>query len=200
MKLEVGFVGYECGDIVFYLAKMLSFLGKKTAILDRTEHRSVLGICGDAGEAANILISESLDEILESECNVILKVFGYQPLWEEIQECRDVFLVTDGGPFWTKRLAEVQICYKSCYMIVRDMVSMKYSEKYLTFLSGQRIGACFLLFPDERDIKSRYGIGLEKRTPLRHLSESMKGLLRELVSHIDTSVNQKQLCMVQKKA
>ena len=64
MKQEVGFVGYECGDIVFYLARMLSFLGKRTAVLDRTEHRSVLGICGNAGKSANILISESLDEIL----------------------------------------------------------------------------------------------------------------------------------------
>lgn len=200
MKLEVGFVGYECGDIVFYLARMLSFLGKKTAILDRTEYRSVLGICGKAGEVANILISESLDEVLETECSVILKVFGYQPFWEEIQECRDVFLVTDGGAFWTKLLAGVQMDHKSCYMIIRNMVSMKYTENYLVFLSEQEIRDCFLLFLDERDIKSRYGLGVEKNIPLRHLSEGMRELLRELTLHIDASVKRKQLCLAQKKA
>lgn len=200
MKREVGFVGYECGDIAFYLAKMLSFLGKKTAILDRTEHRSVLGICREAGETAGILISESFDEILESECSIILKVFGYQPFWEEIQECRDVFLVTDGSIFWTKRLAEVQLDHKGCHMIVRDMVSMKYTEKYLMFLSEQKIEDCFALFLDERDIKSRYSLGAEKNIFLRHLSEGMKELLRELVLHVDVSIKQKQLCMAQKKA
>ncbi len=200
MKQEVGFVGYECEDIVFYLARMLSFLGKTTAVLDRTEHRSVIGICGNAGKSANILISESLDEILESECSVILKVFGYQPLWEEIQECKDVFLVTDGSSFWTKLLAKVQIGYKSCHMIIRDMVSMNYSEKYLVFLSEQNIGDCFLLFLDKSDTKNRYSLGIEKNTPLRYLSEDMKELLQELVLRIDMSINQKQLYVAQKKA
>lgn len=200
MKLIVGFVGCECGDIVFYLAKMLSFLGKKTAILDRTERRSVFGICEAARESAGILISSSLDEVLESECSLVLKVFGYQPLWEEIQECKEVFLVTDGSVFWTRMLAEMQTVHRTCCMIIRDMVSMKYAEDYLMFLSGQEIEKCFLLFLDERDVKGRYSLGIEKNVPLRHLSEGMKKLLQELALHMDASIRRKQICLAQKKA
>lgn len=195
----VGFAGYECGDIALYLAKIFSFLGKRTAILDRTEQQSVIGICGFAEKYAGIRISTSLDEVLEAECDVILKVFGYQPLWEEIQECEEVFLVTDGSAFRAGLLAEVQNAHKGCCMIVRNMVSMKYTENYLVLLSGQEIERCFLLFLDERDIKGKYSLGTEKDVPLRQLSESMRELLLEMALYLDASFNRKQICLAQKR-
>ena len=37
MDNVIGFVGYECEDIVIYLAKILQALGKNIAVVDRTE-------------------------------------------------------------------------------------------------------------------------------------------------------------------
>ena len=199
MKLIVGFAGYECGDIVLYLAKILSFFGKKTAVLDRTEQRSVLGICGEKEEYAGIRLFASLDEVLESEYDVILKVFGYQPLWEEIRECKELFLVTEGSGFRARLLAGIQTANKSCCMIVRNMVAMKYTEDYLMFLAGQEIDHCFLLFLEERDIKNEYSLGVEKDVPLRQLSESMKELLSEIVLRLDNSIERKQIYLAQKR-
>ena len=44
MEKIVGFVGYECEDIVLYMAKILNRLGKKIAIVDRTEQEMLMEI------------------------------------------------------------------------------------------------------------------------------------------------------------
>ena len=44
MEKLVGFVGYECEDIVLYLAKILTVLGKKVAVVDRTEQEMLLEV------------------------------------------------------------------------------------------------------------------------------------------------------------
>ncbi|MGN0506982.1 MAG: hypothetical protein ACI4FZ_10500 [Lachnospiraceae bacterium] len=200
MEMVAGFVGYECEDMVIYLARMFSALGKRTMILDLTEQGSVIGICGEVQEYAGISFSSCPAQGMEQDSDVILKVFGYQPRQEDLKECRKLFLVTDGSAFRARLLSKFTLWQGECCLIVRNMVSMRYGEAYLALLSEHQIERCFTVFADERDVKERCCLGMEKRRPLHRLSESMRELLRELVQYLDASVEERQLRLAQKKA
>ena len=200
MKVVAGFLGYECEDMVIYLARIFSFLGRKTMVLDRTEEKSVLGILGEAKENTDVCFSCFPDEGMMQDYDVILKVFGYQPQRKELEECRRLFLVTDGSAFRARLLSKFKLWQEECCMIIRNMVSMQYKETYLMLLSEQKIERCFTVFADERDVKGRCCLGIGKRISLHCLSESMIEQLRELVQYLDASVDVKQLRTALKKA
>lgn len=200
MKIVAGFAGYECEDIVLYLAKIWTASGKKVVIFDWTEKQSVFGICGFLSPEP---VTEEYETILltkerEMEAEVLLMVFGDSKR-KEAKECQRLYLVTDETAFHAAQLAGFELGGQACGLLVRNVVPLKYGEAYLKLMTGQNIDRCYLLPPDERDMRERCLLSVDKKVSLKKLSGEMKELLCDIVCTLDSSITKKDVRKIQKK-
>ncbi|MBO5354255.1 MAG: hypothetical protein J6A77_13260 [Lachnospiraceae bacterium] len=193
MVKKTGFVGYESEDIVLYLARILTALDRKVAIVDRTEQEmllELLGICqgkkngaGEReGEFAGIWITDQGSNL--EEFDHIFFLFGYRLLHPKLYECECLVMVTDGVPAHASLLRRLGKWERKQFLILRNLIPMKHTEQYLTLLAEEE-NNYYRLSYNEKDIRRRCSLGSAAGCGIRLLSAEMKQLLLLLLEFLE---------------
>lgn len=187
MEKVVGFVGYECEDIVLYLAKIWSALGKRVVIIDRTEQEMLLEILdikertqttSREGDYSGVWITDQ--SVCYDDYDLIFYLFGYRLIHPKLYECGVLIMVTDGVPAHASLLRKIGSWDRKQYLLVRNLVPMKHTEDYLALLASNEENHSEIPY-DEKDIRMRYHLGSYEGCVIRRLSAGMKENLVLLV-------------------
>lgn len=205
MEHIVGFVGYECEDIVVYLARILGAFGKKVAIVDRTEQEMLIEVLGvqtktqDAereGFVSGVWITSQ--GVNYEEFDVIFLIFGYRLLHPKLYECETLIMVTDGVPAHASLLRKIGQWERKQYLLIRNIVPMKHTEHYLAMLADHEEEYCEIPY-DEQDIRMRCSLSSYAKCSIKQLSTGMKKALVVLARIIIPEYQERQLREVMKK-
>lgn len=187
MENVVGFVGCESEDIVWYLSKIITALGKQVAIVDRTEQGMFMELLGIQKEGGNGEREALLCDILVTggtvcyeEYDVVFLLFGYRLLHPKLHECKNLVMVTDGMPAHASVLKRMEQWNRKQYLVMRDLISMKHTEKYLALLADCEENYCEIAY-DEQDTRMRYSLNAYSECKVKQLSYGMRKALVELI-------------------
>jgi len=187
----IGFVGYECEDIVLYLAKLLTYLGKKAIIVDRTEQEMLLEVLeiptGTVREADISGVTVTTRGLGGESYDVIFYLFGYRLIHPKLYECSSLIMVTDGVPAHASLLRKIGHWDRKQHLIIRNLVPMKHTEQYLASLAEHGENYSELPF-DEKDFRMKYSLGAYADCKIRQLSKGMKDTLVTLVEFISPDI------------
>lgn len=190
MKHCIGFVGYECEDIILYLAECISVYGMRIAIEDRTEYGMVLQILehdqrATAKEPETELeyhkICISTMPVTKEEYDVIFLVFGYRLQHPKMFECETLIMVTDDLPAHAKILRKVGKWERKQILMIRNCIEISGKTDYLQFLTHQKFEQIYCVPWEERDRKVRCALGTEDGAKVYRLSAGMIMILQELL-------------------
>lgn len=191
MEHVVGFVGYECEDIVLYLAKLLTYLGKKAIIVDRTEQEMLLEVLeiptGTVREADISGVTVTTCGLGGESYDVIFYLFGYRLIHPKLYECSSLIMVTDGVPAHASLLRKIGHWDRKQHLIIRNLVPMKHTEQYLASLAEHGENYSELPF-DEKDFRMKYSLSAYAECKIRQLSKGMKDTLVTLVEFISPDI------------
>ena len=205
MDNVVGFVGYECEDIVIYLAKILQALGKNIAVVDRTEQellceifelRTENEITWKEGEYCGFLITNR--GVCQETYDFIFYLFGYRLNHPKLYECGTLIMVTDGVPAHASLLRKIKHGECNNYLILRNLIPMKHTEEYLAVLAGKE-KEYFEIAYDERDVRNRCNLGVHTGCEIKRLSVEMKRVLFQMVCNLTPEYGEKRIWEVIKK-
>lgn len=204
MEKLVGFVGYECEDIVLYMAKVLCYLGKRVAIVDRTEQEMLLEV---------LQIPRGKEEVREGNCygiwitgkgvpcnefDTVFYLFGYRLVHPKLYECEMLVMVTDGVPAHAALLRKIGNWNRKQYLLIRNLVPMKHTEHYLAALADNEENYCEIPY-DEKDIRVRCSLGSYEEVKIKTLSSGMKNALIILLRFITLEYQEHSLRDVMRK-
>lgn len=185
---KIGFVGYECEDIIMYLANCLTEHGKRVVIEDRTEHGILLQMLEakyriEQGEEAEVVfngIPVTNAMIYSEEYDIVLIYFGYRLLHPKLYECNRLVLVTDALPAHALLLRKIEEWERKQILLVKDYTESKHGLHYLTLLTGQTVDSVLCLPWEERDKRIRNSLGTAENIRTEKLSAQMKEIIRQL--------------------
>lgn len=187
MANVVGFVGYECEDIVLYLARILSAFEKKVAIVDRTEQEMLMEILNIQREKKSTVREGFFSEIwitdqvvCYEDYDVVFLLFGYRLVHPKLYECSALIMVTDGIPAHASLLRKIGNWDRKQYLLIRNLVPMRHTEKYLALLADNEESYCEIPY-DEKDIRMRYSLSAYAECTVKCLSCGMKKALVKLI-------------------
>jgi len=186
MEKLVGFVGYECEDIVLYLAKILTGLGKKVAVVDRTEQEMLLEILElrkEVYEEDYYGIRITDQGVNFDNYDIVFYLFGYRLIHPKLYECEALIMVTDGVPAHASLLRKIGNWERKQYLIIRNLVPMRHTEHYLSVLADNENSYCEIPY-DENDIRMRYSLSSYAGCTVRQLSTGMKRALMILLKFL----------------
>lgn len=205
MEHIVGFVGYECEDIVIYLARIINAFGKTVAIVDRTEQEMLVEVLGvqqqneelsREGFVSGIWITSQ--GVNYEEYDVVFLLFGYRLLHPKLYECETLIMVTDGVPAHASLLRKIGQWERKQYLLIRNLVPMKHTEHYLAMLADHEEEYCEIPY-DEQDIRMRCSLSSYTKCAIKHLSVGMKRALIILALVIMPEYQERQLRETMKK-
>lgn len=205
MEKIVGVVGYESEDIIIYLARIMTELGKKVAVVDRTEQEMILEIldfCREnenavrEGEFSGIWITDQ--SVDYKKYDMVFYLFGYRLIHPKLYECESLIMVTDGAPAHASMLHKIGKWERKQYLLIRNLVPMKHTEKYLAMLADAGENYCELLY-DEQDIRQKYSLGSCTGGFVRGVSAGMKKVLEELTLFLNPDIPGKKIREIMKK-
>lgn len=208
MSCYVGFVGYECEDIVLYLAECSYAYGKRVAIEDRTEHGMLLQMLEQEQRISATEQEESLEyhgifvsaaPVSKEKFDVIFLVFGYRLQHPKLYECETLIMITDDLPAHAALLRKVGMWERKQVLLLRNHIGTKYGIAYLEFLSKQKYEREYCIPWEERDIRARNSIGMDTEPKLYLLSEGMKFVLRDLLRFVFPEIPEEFLKRVGRK-
>lgn len=201
MEKLVGFVGYECEDIVLYLSLILTSLGKKVAVIDRTEQEMLLEILEmgkEVHEEDYYGIKITDQGVNYEEYDIIFYLFGYRLIHPKLYECEALIMVTDGVPAHASLLRKIGNWERKQYLLIRNLVPMKHTEIYLTILADNENNYCEIPY-DENDIRMRYSLNSYSGGNVKLLSAGMKRALRILLNFLSVEYQERNIRDVMKK-
>lgn len=175
MGQNVGFVGYECEDIALYLGAVLTGLGKKTIIIDRTEQELLIEMFGCEGEFAGVRMTNQ--GVSGEDFDFVFFLFGYRLRHPKLYECELLVMVTDGVPAHASLLRKIGQWERKQCLLIRNLIPMRHTEQYLAMLAGNE-ESYFGLPLEEADIRGKYCLGAYAECNFRKVSTAMqKGLV-----------------------
>lgn len=205
MEKVVGFAGYECEDMVLYLARIMSALGKRVVIVDRTEQEMLLEILGmqkqqesavREGYFYGVWITEQ--NVDDEEYDMIFLVFGYRLLHPKLYECEALIMVTDGVPAHASLFRKLGRWERKQYLVMRNLVPMRHRKEYLARLAENEQNYCEIPY-EEKDIRMRYSLGAYTVCAVKQLSSGMKRALVLLTTFLVPDYQEKKICEIMKK-
>lgn len=205
MENVIGFVGYECEDIVLYLAIILNRLGKKVAIIDRTEQELLLETLEiqDArvnldkeGEFFGIWISNQGTG--QEAYDIVFYLFGYRLIHPKLYECESLVMVTDGVPAHASLLRKIGKWDRKQYLMIRNLVPMKHGGQYLALLAENEHNYYEIPY-SEKDLRMKYSLGAYAGNMIKKLSEEMKEALAALVVFLSPDYSERSVRSIMKK-
>lgn len=208
---SIGFIGYECEDIILHLAKLLSYQGKKVTIIDRSEQAAIFGIVGMLLEHKEMeeqipeyylgelkITSNQTEADLDSD--VLLFYFGYQLDECRREQCDGVFLVTDEVLFHARLLNKAKDICEKRWLLVRNGIDLKYDISYLEQIVGD-LSVTSLYVPFcEIDWKRRCYLSIDRSYHIEELSSGMKNALVEMLSLLQLQFTKAEIKRAIKKA
>lgn len=205
MGVVAGFVGCECEDIAVYLSKIFAALGKRVAIVDRTEQEILLEM---------FQVQNRRDkEVKEADCHgvfftnqavcyeaydIVFLLFGYRLLHPKLYECEFLIMVTDGMPAHASLLSKIGNWDRKQYLVIRNLVSMKHTEKYLKTLANHETDYEEIPY-EEQDIRMKYSLGSYENCIIKRLSGRMKQSLISLVKFLSEEYQESNIREMMKK-
>lgn len=205
MENVIGFAGYECEDIVLYLAIILNRLGKKVAIIDRTEQELLLETLEiqDArvnldkeGEFSGIWISNQGTG--QEAYDIVFYLFGYRLIHPKLYECESLVMVTDGVPAHASLLRKIGKWDRKQYLVIRNLVPMKHAGQYLALLAENEHNYYEIPY-SEKDLRMKYSLGAYTGNMIKKLSEEMKEALAALVVFLSPDYSERSVRSIMKK-
>lgn len=203
MENIIGFVGYESEDIAIYLAKILQAFGRKVVITDKTEQEVLCemldlhtkeGESWKEGEYGGVLITNN--GVGTEEADVILYLFGYRLNHPKLYECETLIMVTDGVPAHASLLRKIGHKGCKCYLLLRNMIPMRHTERYLSLLAG-RENTDLIIPYDDRDVRTRCSLSAYNGCQIKNLSSGMKRILCTLagcfLSDVEENIIREQM-------
>ena len=205
MEKLIGFVGYECEDIVLYLARIFRAVGKKVAVIDRTEQEMLLEVLelkkdGEKTECAEDYYGIWItgQGVLREEFDFVFYLFGYRLIHPKLYECEALIMVTDGVPAHASLLRKIGNWDRQQYLIIRNIVPMKHTEHYLAVLADNEENYCEIPY-DENDIRMRYSLNSYSGGTVKQLSPGMKRALMIVVRFLMPECQERTIRDVMKK-
>ncbi len=186
----IGLVGADCEDIALYIAKISVLLGKKTVIIDRTEQELLIQMmCGRMTKEQDIPeksvtadgICVTAENVDYDEYDLVIFVFGFRLQHPKLYECGSLFLISDGLPAHAYLLQTIRQWERKEYLILRNMIPVKHSEKYIQKILRLEDEVCLYVSLSESDVKSRYQIGIEEKIQIKRLSGTMRHMLCRVI-------------------
>ena len=196
MEKIVGFVGYECEDIVLYLAWILCKLGKRVAIIDRTEQEMLLEILElqepltKEGDCGGVWITNQGVE--QEDFDFVFYLFGYRLIHPKLYECGKLIMVTDGVPAHASMLRKIGNWDRKQYLLIRNLVPMKHTQQYLALLADNESSFCEIPY-DENDLRMKYSLGSYAGCAVKRLSAGMKEALILLLRFLAIEYQERML-------
>lgn len=199
---QINVVGYECCDIVLYLAEILKELGETVAVVDLTE-RTVLynylpDVCGmdgaDVTELRGVLYANRIHGVPETDCRIVvyeagevcqrLKNGGFDDIVSA--KVHEWIFVTDEMAHNARDTESVYERVKSegaagreYIRIIRGRTELT-REAYAGMLDGG--GSYLFRIPDtKRDRKAGLHLSIRDDVSYRPLSERMSGMLEKII-------------------
>lgn len=202
---QIGVVGYECEDIVIYLAGIISKLGKKTAIVDRSENEMLCKILG-MEESAEKTIQEreycgiriSNQGVFTEDFDVVIYLFGYRLNHPKIHDCEKILMITDGVPAHASMLRMLNHREGQCYLLLRNLVALKHTVGYLIELAGSKNDYSELWY-DEKDIRQRCSLNAYGGFEIKMLSIGMRRTLLDIACWFFSEYPRRIICSAMKK-
>ncbi len=169
MERRVGFVGCYSHDVILLLAKVLSCVGKKVLLVDRSKRHTLrasipvpegIDVEKDKIEYDGIFYGETESTMEERELyDVEIIDFGMELKKDNALGCTELIVVTDMLSHHIRALGKTEIPgerVRAC--IIRDtMESPGKKEKFVgEFLKEFPNRKEFFLPPDFKDMKNRY--------------------------------------------
>lgn len=189
MVKQIGVIGYECEDIIIYLAGIFNALGKRTVIVDRSEQELLCEMLGmPEGEERTVREREycgiwvSNQGGCVNEYDVVFYLFGYRWNHPKVYECEKILMITDGVPAHASLLKKANLAECQCYLLIRNLMTLKHKAEYLAELADRKSTYIELLY-DEKDIRQRCSLNEYGRFEIKRLSAGMKSVLLEIMSH-----------------
>ncbi len=205
MEQRIGVVGYECEDITIYLAGISCALGKKAAIIDRTEQEMICEMLGLRSEDNNTVKERDYCGIwitnrgvCADEFDIVFYVFGYRLEHPKLYDCEILLMITDGVPAHAALLGRIHNTECRRLLLLRNVVAWRHTVSYLTELAGKNV-PCIELPYSERDIRERCSISGYGKIRIRNLSSGMKNALQELMDALSCGYSTKEIRNVLKK-
>lgn len=205
MEKLVGFVGYECEDIVLYLARILNALGKRIAVIDRTEQEMLLEVLqlrkemeqeAREGDYYGIWVTDQ--GVSYEEYDMVFYLFGYRLIHPKLYECDALVMVTDGVPAHASLLRKIGNWDRKQYLLIRNLVPMKHTEHYLAILADNEDNYCEIPY-DENDIRMRYSLSSYSGGTVKQLSAGMKRALMILMHFLSVEYQERSIREAMKK-
>jgi len=209
---RIGFIGWESADIALYLARLLRMNEEGVAVVDHTRKLSLMRNAGipeeltkTSGMYQEIEIYSAESKMkLPKDVGVVIDYFGYYTTLPQIKECDILIFVTDMVLYNAQLLKDVEAGEEAeKFLIIRDHISLKYTEKYLRVETGQNIleENTFIIPFNEGDYKSRCYLCVDKKHKLSMLSEPMRKVLLYLYSNVSKKeINRKEIRNLLSKA
>ena len=204
---KIGFVGFDCVDILFYLADLLSVLGKQVSIIDCGNGSTVCGGVGlqvrngtAEGYRNDVYICRGMDVSLETE--YALYYFGSAVTHPKLLDCSDVVFVTDMVLTNAKKLSFAKISDTvSAICILRNFIPVKYGISAVIQATEQNIAedVVFTLVYTEADYRAKCCIGTDLSVKYKYLSREMRELLKNILVLWEPSLSGKAFMRLVKK-
>lgn len=205
MVKQIGVIGYECEDIIIYLAGIFTALGKKAAIVDRSEQELLCEILGiPAGEERTVREREYCGIWISNqggcikEYDVVFYLFGYRWNHPKVHECEMILMITDGVPAHASLLKSANLAECHCYLLIRNLVALKHTAEYLAELADSKNAYIELLY-DEKDIRQRCSLNEYGGFEIKRLSAGMRRVLLEIMCYFTSEYQKHTISEAMKK-
>lgn len=186
---KIGFVGFDCTDILLYLAELLSAYGKQVTIIDCGNGSTVCGSLGlqigkgtAQGYRNDVYICRGLEVPQETE--YALYYFGSAVTHLKLRECSEVVFVTDMVLTNAKKMSFAKVSESvSALCILRNYLPLKYGVSAVVQATEQNIAEdrVFVLAHTEMDYRAKCYIGTDLSVRFKRLSKEMLELLKSIM-------------------
>lgn len=212
---QIGFVGsVDSTDITLYLARLLSFNGKRVAVVDYTKRHLFVKtanvpdvLFGSGSFYKEILVVSSDAAIDENELKnyeYVLHYFGGAVTHPQVARCTEIVFISDMALYNAELLAGVSCSddtVKRC--IIRNAIDVKYKVMFL--VDAMRQGFTknnVVVVPwNEQDYRSHcyLCIDTKHKLKLKELSAGMQDILLTILSQWE-NLDDKELKRIIKNA
>ena len=209
---KIGVIGTDSTDIVVYLARMINATGKKVGIVDCSVHKSLMRTVALPEELVKgngyykeilILSGEADNEADLNAQDIVLYYFESNISHAHIAQCTELVFVSDMVLSHAQLLKELFVGDVPKVMLIHNAVSVKYSENYLITQTGQEFQKedIFVIPYEERDVRSKCYLCVDKMHKLTKLSSGMKSVILNLfLRYMETEYTGKELTQLLKQA
>lgn len=208
----LGFVGITNYDIILYLSRILSRLGKRVLLADYSFGND-LEVCipvpRELTPDKDIITyngvdytKTSLDITMINSYDDVLIYFGFC-INENISLCTQIVYVTDQQRFHIEKLKSLpQIEVANINLLVRDVVDSKINPVYIRDRLHEKLKSAniFIFYLDDVDTKNKILVQYNSILNFKGLSVEMKEYLKKTVMNMYPEISEKELHKAYKHA